>query len=134
MSPAGSTQDSRRLAAAGIRAALDLARCWGLSDPQLAVLLGLTGTATLRRWRSGIAQDRFVPRPLGTETLDRIRALQGIYRALHILLTDPAQADSWIHRPNQGPGFDGAPALQRMLRGGLDDLRYVRNYLDGWCS
>ena len=43
---------------------------------------------------------------------------------------DPAQADAWLHKPNQSPLFGGHSALERMLSGNVSDLYVVRQYLD----
>lgn len=53
--------------------------------------------------------------------------LMGIYRALHTLYEQPAQANSWVRRPNRY--FDDQPALDVMLKD-PDGLKKVRQYLD----
>ena len=68
------------------------------------------------------------------DTLQRISYLLGIHKALQILYSDPALADSWIRRPNAA--FGGQSALERMLAGDVSDLAAVRAHLDaargGW--
>jgi hypothetical protein len=60
----------------------------------------------------------------------------GIYKALQLLLPDPARADEWVRRPNDAVPFGGRSALERMLAGQVVDLWVVRQYLDaqlgGW--
>ncbi|TJY57414.1 DUF2384 domain-containing protein [Sinimarinibacterium sp. CAU 1509] len=116
----------------GFRAALNIASQWGLTDDQLSVLLGGVGRSTVARWKSQLAHNGAIQAAFGPDTLDRVSYLLGIFKALRILFPDKAQADAWVKKPNTGPGFDGRSALQRMLDGRMDDLRYVRVYLDGW--
>ena len=82
--------------------------------------------------RSTFFKARTSPGAVGVSasTLERISYVLGIYKALHILLPNPQAADSWIHRPNSAPPFNGAPALERMLGGTIGDLYVVRQYLD----
>lgn len=114
------------------KAALSIARLWGLTDDQLSVLLGGVGRSTIQRWKAQLLERGSIAAEFGPDTLDRVSYLLGIHKALRILLMDDAQADGWVKRPNQGPGFDGKSALDRMLRGRMEDLQYVRRYLDGW--
>ena len=69
---------------------------------------------------------------LTRDTLERVSYILGIYKALQILLPDPAAADAWVRKPNTAPLFGGAAALQRMLSGNVADLYVVRQYLDAW--
>ena len=63
---------------------------------------------------------------LSRDTLERLSYLLGIYKALQILLPDPAAADAWVRRPNAAPLFAGRSALDRMLAGNVSDLSAVR--------
>lgn len=126
------TVDARRQATVAFEAALGIARLWGLTDDQLSVLLGGIGRTTLQRWKAQLAAEGRISAEFGPDTLDRVSYLLGIHKALRILFMDSAQADGWVKRPNDGPGFGGRSALDRMLDGRMDDLRYVRRYLDGW--
>jgi hypothetical protein len=107
------------MSAAGLRAFFKIARDWDLSAEEQIVLLGSPQTARL-----------------GRDTLERLSLLLGIYKALQILLPQPAAADGWIKRPNSAPPFGGRRALDRMLAGNISDLVAVRQYLDatrgGW--
>jgi hypothetical protein len=72
---------------------------------------------------------------VSTDALERISYVLGIYKALHILFTTPAQADGWIKRANATSLFAGSSALDRMMAGQVADLYVVRRYLDaqrGW--
>jgi hypothetical protein len=58
----------------------------------------------------------------------------GIHRALRIIFAEPAQGYRWMQQPNAR--FAGQTPLQLLLRGGMEDLRRLRRYLDsvrgGW--
>ena len=101
---------------------------WGLTDAEAATLLGGLSTKTLQRWRDG-AGGR-----VGRDLADRMSNLLGIHKALRLIFADPARGYAWIRKPNAA--FDGASALEVMLRGGMEDILRVRRYLDsvrgGW--
>lgn len=88
------------------------------------ILLGEREQANFYIWKNELASLR-----LGRDTLERISYVLGIYKALQILLPDPAVADSWIHKPNSEMIFGGKSALDRMLSGNVADLFMVRQYL-----
>ena len=118
-----------RLSGAALRGFFNLARLWRLSPVEQQTLLALP--------RSTLAKYRHDPSAaqLGPDTLERISYLLGIYKALQILIPDPAQADEWLRRPNAAPLFGGRSAMDRMLGGHVADLYVVRQYLDaqrGW--
>ena len=121
--------DRRDLAGPALRAFFRIAERWGLSAEQERVLLGRPGRSTFFRWKRDLAGQ------LPHDALERISYLLGIYKALHLLFPDEAQADGWVRRPNAAPLFGGRSALDRMLGGQVADLFVVRQYLDaqrGW--
>lgn len=123
--PALATAPSRRdLAGPALRTFFNLAKAWELSAEQERILLGRPARSTYFRWKNGVIGE------IGHDVLERISYLLGIYKALHLLLPNQAQADAWVHRANQAPPFNGASALQRMLGGQVVDLFVVRQYLD----
>ena len=97
---------------------------WRLTSDQARTLLGRPPRSTFYRWK----RDR--TGALTQDTLERISYLLGIYKALHILFGEPAQADGWIKRANTATLFAGGSALDRMLGGQVADLDVVRQYLD----
>jgi hypothetical protein len=119
------------MSAAGLRAFFNIARDWDLSVDEQIILLGSPGRSTFFKWKQSPQSAR-----LGRDTLERLSLLLGIYKALQILLPQPASADTWIKRPNSAPPFGGRRALDRMLAGNISDLVAVRQYLDamrgGW--
>jgi uncharacterized protein (DUF2384 family) len=113
------------LGPAALRTVFNIADRWELSADELMTLLGISAPSTYYKWRKA------PPRKLSPDLLERISYLFGIYKALQILLPDPALADSWLRRPNENPLFGGRPPLERMLTGQVADLFLVRRYLDG---
>jgi len=112
-----------------LRAFFRIAKAWNLTAEQERTLLGNPGRSTFFRWKAAGEG------AIGADTLERISYVLGIYKALHVLFPDDAQADGWLRRPNQAPLFGGASALDRMLGGQVADLYVVRQYLDaqrGW--
>jgi hypothetical protein len=117
---------AERMAAAGLRAFARIAEAWGLSVDEQLRLLGQPPRSTFYNWRSK-PDKASLPR----DTLERLSNLLGIYKALQILLPEPAAADAWVRQPNSAPPFGGRSALERMLAGNVSDLNLVRRYLDG---
>ena len=107
-----------------LRAFFNLAERWKLRIADQRKLLGDPPESTFYKWK------RQRDAVLGRDTVERISYLLGIYKALQILLPDPAQADAWLGKPNQAPLFGGQSALERMLSGNVADLYVVRQYLD----
>lgn len=113
-----------------LRTYFRIADAWRLSVDEARKLLGDPPRSTFFLWK------RNGEGALSRDTLERISYLLGIYKALQILLPDPAAADAWIRKPNAAPLFGGKPALERMLSGNVADLYVVRQFLDaqrgGW--
>mgnify|MGYP003110576092 CR=1 FL=1 len=119
----------RDLAGPALRAFFNIAGEWGLSVDQERRLLGSPGRSTYFRWK------KYRRGAVPHDVIERISYILGIYKALHILFPDKAQADGWVKRPNDGPLFGGRSALEQMLGGQVADLYVVRQYLDaqrGW--
>ncbi len=102
-----------------------IAELWGLSESEQLTLLGGLSRTTFYRWRSHPESAR-----PSRDTLERISYILGIYKALTILLPDPAIAAGWIKSPNTARPFAGKRALDVMLGGNFIDLYIVRTYLD----
>ena len=116
----------RDMGAAAMRTYPNISRRWGLKESEAALLLGVPDS-TYRRWKQTPEQAR-----LDANHLERMSLILGIYKALHILLPNPAQADGWVRRPNANALFEGRSPLTRMLGGRMRDLALVRHHLDGW--
>jgi len=116
--------ERRDLGGPALRTFFNIAEKWGLSADEQLTLLGRPGRSTYFRWK------RHPVGAIGHDALERISYVFGIYKALHILFPDEAQADGWLRRPNAAPLFAGRSALERMLGGQVADLYLVRQYLD----
>jgi hypothetical protein len=124
--PPGPALSPDRLSGPALRTFFRIADAWSLSSEEARTLLGSPPRSTYFVWKkAGHGQ-------LGRDALERISYILGIYKALQILLPDPAAADAWVRKPNAAPVFGGKPALQRMLSGNVADLYVVRQYLDAW--
>jgi hypothetical protein len=121
---------TQELAGPALRTFFRIAAAWGLNVDEQMTLLGAPARSTFFAWKkSGVER---LPR----DVLERLSYVFGIYKALQILLPDPAAADAWVRKPNEAPGFGGRSALEKMLSGNVADLYEVRRYLDaergGW--
>lgn len=108
----------------GLSAFFSIARRWGLSRDEQAVLVGIDLTDVNRL--ESVSHSAV----LSDETRARLNCVLEISDALQVLLPIPERADAWIRQPNAAPMFGGATALTYMLRGQLSDLRDVAQYLD----
>lgn len=101
---------------------IDLFAHWEIGADDAAMLLGGISSKTFRRWKDGdygrVSRDQ----------ADRMSLLLGIHKALRILYADAARGYRWIGAANTV--FDGKSALDIMLRGGIEDIRRIRSYLD----
>jgi hypothetical protein len=122
--PLPETTPADDLGGPALRAFFQLAEYWKLRMADQRKLLGDPPESTFYKWKR---QREGVP---GRDTIERISYLLGIWKSLQILFPDPAQADAWLHKPNQAPLFGGHSALERMLSGNVADLYVVRQYLD----
>ncbi|RAI45153.1 DUF2384 domain-containing protein [Rhodoplanes roseus] len=107
------------LAVTGFFAIMDR---WGVDNRTARKILGNPAERTFYDWKRG----RVVRLP--DDTLRRIGWVAGIWKALQIVYSDPALADSWPNRPNAA--FGGQTPLARMAAGDVTDLAAVRAYLD----
>jgi hypothetical protein len=122
--PAAAVRSPEKLAPAALRTFFRIASAWELTQVEARALLGDPPESTYYKWKSGKVGS--VP----SDLLERISYVLGIYKALQILLPDPAAADAWVRRPNAAPLFNGRSALELMLSGQVADLFLVRQYLD----
>jgi hypothetical protein len=114
--------DRERLSEAAVKAFLNLAKAWGLSNAESAWLLGVSASSLdriKRGYRPGLSQDQ----------LTRVSALVGIYKGLHLLFAD-ATADEWVRRGNRGALFDRRSPVEAMIEGGIPRMLDVRRYID----
>lgn len=92
-----------------------------LTDSELARLLGI-GEATLRRARAARAK-------LDSGTSDRLYRLSKIVAVAEEALEGPAQAMSWLRRPQ--PALSGAVPLERLItQAGADEVETLLRRID----
>jgi Antitoxin Xre/MbcA/ParS C-terminal toxin-binding domain len=118
-SPALTAPEQARLALQGFFRIVEL---WGADNAQARAMLGHPPERTFFKWKRG---------EVGAVPLDVIRRVgyvAGIWKALQIVYSNPAQADAWVRQPNRA--FGGQPPLARMSAGDVTDLAAVRDYLD----
>ncbi len=112
--------------AAALRTFLKIADAkWQLDADAIRTLLGGLPESTYYRWRQDPERAN-----IGHDALERLSYLLGIYKALHIIYSEPSVADGWLRRPNENPVFNGTTPLARMLGGNVADLFVVRSHLD----
>jgi len=110
-----------------LRTVFNILGAWGVKVKDWGRLLGVS-QPTIQRWK---ADPTAAAKANSRDLAERLSYLLGIYKALQILLPDPQAADSWVHRPNAAPLFNGRTPLERLLAGNVADLYEVRRWLDG---
>ena len=117
-----SEKDRARLSEVAVKAFLNLARAWGLSNAEAAALVGVS-PSSLDRMKRGA-------RPtLSQDQMTRVSALIGIFKGLHLLFADDA-SDAWVKRANSGPLFERLTPVEAMIDGGIPTMLDVRRYVD----
>ncbi|WP_417809119.1 antitoxin Xre/MbcA/ParS toxin-binding domain-containing protein [Thioclava sp.] len=121
-----------RLSGPGLRAFAKIADLWGLDEAQRIATLGGPDQSTYCNWviRASALDAVTLPQ----DTLIRISATLGIYKALQCLFSDHAQALEWLQSSHRGASFQGNSPLDLIVHGGQDGMMKVRRYLDGWCE
>lgn len=122
--PVRKAMTSNHTARAALRTFFAICAEWGLSSSDQMTVLGVS-RSTYYKWKNDGSGS------LSADTLERISYIFGIYKALQILLPNPAASAAWVRKPNSAPLFSGKSALDRMLSGQVADLYQVRRYLDG---
>ncbi len=100
---------------AGLRWLLDRSERWGLTDSELACLLGVP-TTRLLSWKDQVASAELVPLP--SEVLERIGLLLGLHKGL-VNLTPTGQesvAVEWFQKPVDLWGLDGESIRSFLLK------------------
>jgi hypothetical protein len=115
-----------RLSASAIKAFVNIAERWGLSETQARGLLGGIASSTYHAWKTEPRGKK-----LDQDSLMRISLLIGIYKALNIYFGKP-WADRWVVLANRGPMFAGRAPIDYMLRHGQPGMAQVRRMLDSW--
>jgi hypothetical protein len=118
--------ERERLSSSAIKAFVNIAAKWGLSETQSRGLLGGIASSTYHAWRTKPRGKK-----LDLDTLMRISLVIGIYKALNIYFGKP-WADRWVALANRGSMFAGQAPIDYMLRHGQPGMVQVRRMLDTW--
>ena len=100
-----SKEDRARTSAPGLRSFRAIADRFDLSEAERIAILGDPGRSTYHQWIKKAREHQPLTLPL--DTLLRISAILGIYKALAILFEDESQALVWLKGPHRGPAPDG---------------------------
>lgn len=119
-----------KLSEVALKSFVAISKAWQLSIDEQLVLLGQPARATLFLWKK--KNESGLKIQLNQDTIARISYLLGIHKALTMLLSHPQEICQWIRKPIQLEPFWGQSALDRMLKGQMIDLAFVRQFLDGW--
>jgi hypothetical protein len=122
--------DAARLSGPGLRSFLAIADAWGLSERERLGALGEPPRSTYYQWVRKARAHGALSLPF--DTLLRLSAIIGVYKALAILFQEQSQAMEWLKGPHAGTVFRGAPPLVFIVEGALDGIMAVRRYLDAW--
>lgn len=115
--------DTVQTARTALRAFFRIAEAWDLTLREQMLLLDVE-EATCIAWRQGQ-----VCETLPSQTLERLSCVLNVYAALHRLLPIKERADAWVRQPNTAAPFGGAPAINMLTSGQLEDLHSVVDYL-----
>jgi hypothetical protein len=123
----------RRLSGPGLRAFLNIADLWGLSEGERMMVLGLPGRSTYFGWVSKAREGRDLTLPV--DVLLRISAVLGVHKALRTLFGgSKAEEVAWLRDPHDAPDFGGQPPMALLANGTQDGIMLVRRYLDAFRS
>ena len=116
-------KDRARLSEVAVKAFLNLARAWDLSNAEAAALIGVSPSSLdrMKRGARPIAQ----PGP-DDPRLGAGRHLQGPASSVR-RRRPPTQ---WVRRPNSGPLFERRTPIEAMIEGGIPAMLDVRRYVD----
>ena len=109
--------------AVALKAFARIAEAWSLTLREAAALADMSESTWKRAKKPGYAGD------LTQDQMLRLSALVGLYKSLELYFDAPLSRE-WVKLPNQGPEFDGARPVDRMIAGGLPKILRVRTYVD----
>lgn len=120
--------DPVRHGGASLRAFINIAELWRLSDEEQMRILGIHELAILEAWKFRVRAHETAA--ISKDMIVRIGCVLSIYASLVTLVSHERSAD-WIRAPNKGSIFCGDSALAMMTSGALEDLDSVALYLLG---
>lgn len=116
--------DLNSITKVGFRTFFKIANLWRLTPEQQTILLGMQDSHAL----NDRADLEFIE-PVSVETILRINYVLGIYKQLNTLLLIASHADDWLKKPNSEILFNGATALDFLLKDPENHLPLLFAYL-----
>ena len=125
------TKDRRtRMSAPALRTFANIAEQWGLSERDRLAVVGQPGRSTYHGWLAKAQDGADICLPL--DTLLRISAVLGVYKALKLIFVRDGEDLAWLNAPNGGSTFGGQAPRALLTSGTQDGILQVRRYLDAW--
>jgi hypothetical protein len=115
-----------KMSGPAMRAFLNIAREWKLTESQARGLLGGIASSTYHAWKNEPNKQK-----LSQDTLIRISLVIGIFKALQIYF-DQSLANRWMTLGNRGLIFAGLPPIEYAIRHGQPGMMQIRRMLDAW--
>lgn len=123
-----SAANRRRLSGPGLRSFHAIADFWDLTEEERLLILGLPSRSTYYGWTRAAREHGEIT--LSADTLTRVSAVLGIYKALQILFATERDGLHWLRGPHGAPLFGGQPPMALVVSGTQDGLMAVRRFLD----
>lgn len=120
------TADPRKVAASGLRTAMNIMERWGATREQMGKILRVSAS-TLARSKAGAGSGA----KLDDDQLDRISHVLNIHAALRTLFENPANLYGFVAMPNQNGFFNGRSPLEVMSDGSFASLYETHRHIDG---
>jgi uncharacterized protein (DUF2384 family) len=107
-----------------LKAFFKIADKWSLTPPEQMQLLGDIPSSTFYKYKE-------TPEgaSIGTDMMDRLSYILGIYKDLQILFSNENSVNQWVKKPNSALPFNGRTALDVMCKEHVVGLYTVRQYL-----
>lgn len=116
-------EQDRRVRIAAIKIFSNLCVEWSIQPEKSFGLLGFADVEDFYAWQSGE-----LDRVNNDKTLEMLSHLMVIYKLLHQIFVNQAQANAWILKANSD--FNGASTFSYIIENGLAGASRVRWYLE----
>ena len=116
-------QNPRKAARIALKVFLNIMDAWGVNLEQRQVFLSSPDRNEFEQWQQGNVES------MNRDVIIRISYIIGIYKGLGLIFNDRSMADEWVNKPNKE--FNDQSALEFMLGGDIEQLKQVREFVDG---
>lgn len=131
VAPAAQASSKRReLSGPALRTFARIADAFGWGETERLRVLGSPARSTYYSWLEKAQRGDAVTLPL--DTLLRLSALFGVWKALRIVFGSDLTARLWLRQANTGPLFGGQAPMDLLTSGTQDAIMLVRRHLDAW--